>query len=962
MENINNNNKFRSFALRIIIPTLLTICLFILTIFYIIIPRVQENIMNGKREMIKELTNSAWSILAKYENDERTGILTREEAQKTAISRIQYLRYGDEGKDYFWISDSVPCMIMHPYRPDLNGKNLSEFSDPHGKKIFVEFAYIVKKQQHGFVEYMWQWKDDSTQIVPKLSYVKGFTPWHWIIGTGIYIEDVDKEINSLTNKLIKISAGIALLIALLLLFIIQQSFKIDKLRRHTEDELHQSKEKYKKLVEAANEGLMMVIDMKIVHSNKKINEMVGYNEFELDNTPINDIINENNNRDILKLFKNDRLKDGQFEINLKSKNGETIEVLMVVSSMDFFDQKGYIIVVRNITVEANALSFNIDYKKLINTLNFGLFRISLDYKGRFINANETAVQIFGYNNFNEISKIHVLDMFNSEEDRKHIRNLLLKNGYVKEKILKLIKKDGTAILASISIVLLNRESGQAVLCDGIIEDITDKETDKMETLDLIAELQNQKLYAYSSVKDFIKQPVSIDLNAPIGKALSLITKSKKDEILITKDDIHFVGILTKSDFISRVLLMNLNLDNPVYIAMTSPLVNASENILLNEAILLAQKNNIKRLVIKNENDSFKGILNINDILFSVQNSLSILKHQIENADTDDEIVLCQKRLIQLIRPYIESDVNAKFITKITSSFADDITRRLIELAINEIGEPPVKFAFIVLGSVGRMEQTLATDQDNAIIYEDVSKENEDYTQKYFLKLAGKVCTSLNKTGYALCKGNIMAMNPKWCVPLKTWRNHYKTWIISPEPQNLLDAMIFFDLRTVFGDDKFVMELKNLISQTVNDNSVFTFHMANYIVKYKIAQSVGGTGGSDKNAEFYDFKNVITPLIIFARLYALKHSILDTNTLGRLKMLNEKQLISATTYEEIKWSYNYLMQMRYKHQLALIQNDQLPNNFINMKGKNEIENILLKKIISQIYSLQSLLTADFKINI
>ena len=106
--------------LKIIIPSVVSILLFIVTIFVFVIPRVQDNIMNGKREMIKELTNSAWSILSKYENDEQAGLILRQEAQKTAASRIEYLRYGEENKDYFWITDQHPNMIMHPYRKDLS--------------------------------------------------------------------------------------------------------------------------------------------------------------------------------------------------------------------------------------------------------------------------------------------------------------------------------------------------------------------------------------------------------------------------------------------------------------------------------------------------------------------------------------------------------------------------------------------------------------------------------------------------------------------------------------------------------------------------------------------------------------------------------------------------------------------------------------------------------------------------
>ena len=147
------------------------------------------------------------------------------DAQQKAIAEIKQIRYGEEMKDYFWITDMQPNMIMHPYRSDLDGKSLNDFKDPHGKRLFVEFVNVVKKDEQGYVDYMWQWKDDSLRIVPKLSYVKLFKPWGWIIGTGIYIEDVKKEIKALTQKLIWISIGISVLIALLLLFISQQSLK-----------------------------------------------------------------------------------------------------------------------------------------------------------------------------------------------------------------------------------------------------------------------------------------------------------------------------------------------------------------------------------------------------------------------------------------------------------------------------------------------------------------------------------------------------------------------------------------------------------------------------------------------------------------------------------------------------------------------------------------------------------------
>jgi signal transduction histidine kinase len=118
-----------------------------------------------------------------------------------ALTRLKGLRYGPEGKDYFWINDFGPKMVMHPFRPDLDGKDLSDFKDPQGKPLFVEFVKVCRDQGLGFVEYMWQWNDDQTRIVPKISYVQAFAPWGWIIGTGMYINDVGEELAGIRNSL-----------------------------------------------------------------------------------------------------------------------------------------------------------------------------------------------------------------------------------------------------------------------------------------------------------------------------------------------------------------------------------------------------------------------------------------------------------------------------------------------------------------------------------------------------------------------------------------------------------------------------------------------------------------------------------------------------------------------------------------------------------------------------------------
>lgn len=141
----HNSIPIRTLPLRIIIPVALTLILFMLTIFLLIIPLLEKNMMDGKRETIMHLTETAWSTLAQYHDQACQGLITQEAARKMAIGHLAQLRYGSDLKDYFWINDMAPVMIMHPYRPDLVGKDIAGFEDPAGKRLFVDVVNMVKE-------------------------------------------------------------------------------------------------------------------------------------------------------------------------------------------------------------------------------------------------------------------------------------------------------------------------------------------------------------------------------------------------------------------------------------------------------------------------------------------------------------------------------------------------------------------------------------------------------------------------------------------------------------------------------------------------------------------------------------------------------------------------------------------------------------------------------------------------
>jgi methyl-accepting chemotaxis protein len=190
--------------------------LMLMSAFFYLIPLVEQKLMDEKRNATKDVLDIAYTLIAAYDHKVVNKEMTREQAQKNALTLIEQLRYRDN--DYFWINDLEPIMLMHPNFPELDGKNLSKDQDPTGKYLFVEMVNICKEKGEGFVTYMWP-KPGTTEPVPKLSYVKLFKPWGWIVGSGIYFDDVQVEISRMRWNII-ISTLISVFIVLIFTYFV----------------------------------------------------------------------------------------------------------------------------------------------------------------------------------------------------------------------------------------------------------------------------------------------------------------------------------------------------------------------------------------------------------------------------------------------------------------------------------------------------------------------------------------------------------------------------------------------------------------------------------------------------------------------------------------------------------------------------------------------------------------------
>ncbi|MBN1533983.1 MAG: cache domain-containing protein [Spirochaetes bacterium] len=265
-----------SIVFKIILPGFITITLFIIAIYLIAIPRIEEDYLDSKKEMVQELTRTVWNLLKEYESRVQSGELTRGDAQQRAIKRIRNLRYGKMNREYFWINDMHPNMIMHPYRTDLEGKDISDFADPRGKRLFVEFVKVVREHNSGFVMYMWQLHDKSDLIVPKLSFVMGFAPWGWIIGTGIYIEDIRERIAAIRDSLNKVFFIIFLCLTVISVFIITQGILGEKRRRQAEGALLKSEQLLRNIVEFLPDATLVIdSNEQIIAWNKSLEQITG---------------------------------------------------------------------------------------------------------------------------------------------------------------------------------------------------------------------------------------------------------------------------------------------------------------------------------------------------------------------------------------------------------------------------------------------------------------------------------------------------------------------------------------------------------------------------------------------------------------------------------------------------------------------------------------------------------------
>ncbi len=965
-----HSETWTRFFLRIILPTLLAIILSVGAVYMVIIPSFTSSFIDGKKEMIRQLTNSAWSIMDLYHREEIAGRLSSEEAKARALSALESLRYGEQNRDYFWITDNTPTLLMHPYSKELVGVDLSEFEDVAGKKIFQEIKNTVSQQESGFIDYSWIKKYTEELNAPKLSYVKRFTPWQWIVGTGVFLDDVERKTARITQRLSRLSLIAVSMITLLLLYVGRQSYVIERQRKRAEIDLTISRKKYKRLVETATDPILMFFNGRCIYSNKPVWSLLQYSQFELERIAAHDLfasdIPPQEKEEATLSPQNYYYREGKHEVTLRSKDGNHIPAHLFVSKMDLDGKEAVVMNIRDISgakrAERELGESQEKYKLLTGRLDIGVFRLKAEKRLKLIEANPATLKLFDIED--DISEIYLEDILKRNKVFSNIYDIVLREGYVKKKALNL-KNERRSISISLSLVVARDSEGHPLYCDGIIEDVSEQSKKEQERENLIVELQTSLLFLNQPLYHVPGEFVACDFDVSIAEAAEFMVTSDSNSLLVRDQAGEINGIVTDMALREKVVADRLSYDTPVWEVMSSPLIFIDDSALIFEASMLMEERGVKHLVVKDSKGEITSVISNEDLLNVHRYSSTFLINEIGDARSVEEVIGCQKRLPRIIKALVDSGAHARNITRIITTVSDAILVRLIDFAIEEMGEPPTRFAFISLGSEGREEQTLATDQDNAIIFEDVAEQESESVFAYYLAFSEKVCTWLDQAGYDFCKGNVMAMNPKWCQPVSKWKENFSYWITEARPKDLMEVSIFFDFRCMYGDKSFTEELREHITTRVANRDAFFYQLAQNALLFRLPVDFFGnisveSGGEHPNT--FNIKHAIALVVGYARIYAINFGLDDTNTLHRLDLLWDRDFVGRIEHEEICEAYNYLMQIRFKHQITMMDQGLAPDNHISLEELNYMEKSVLKKIFSQVGTLQKRLNAIGKVEI
>lgn len=474
----------------------------------------------------------------------------------------------------------------------------------------------------------------------------------------------------------------------------------------------------------------------------------------------------------------------------------------------------------------------------------------------------------------------------------------------------------------------------------------------------------------SKVKTLLtREAVMITKYETIQSAAKTMAEENVSAVLITdpeidteEEDNDFVGIITDRDLCTKVLACGLNFETPVSEVMSTELISLDHNAYVFEAMLMMLRYNVHHLpVLRNKQPI--GVLEVSDIVrYESQNSLLFVSSIFQQQTIEDLVILSTQLKDCFIR-MVNEDANSHMVGSAMSEIGRSFKQRLLELAEEELGPPPVPYCFLALGSMARDEQLIVTDQDNAIILD--NDYNEEEHGEYFKALSAFVCDGLAACGYTYCTGDIMATNPEWRKTQSEWEECFADWIDNPNPKALLNSSIFFDLDGVYGRIKWAEQLNGFIVRRARKNNRFLACLARNALNRTPPLGFFKSFVMEKDGQHKNSINLkrrgTAPLADLIRVHALAVGSRSQNSFERLDDIIDAGILPQGRAQDLRDAMEFISTVRIRHQAIDVESKIEPDNNIEPDNLSDFERRNLKDAFQILSNAQNFLKFRYQAN-
>lgn len=476
---------------------------------------------------------------------------------------------------------------------------------------------------------------------------------------------------------------------------------------------------------------------------------------------------------------------------------------------------------------------------------------------------------------------------------------------------------------------------------------------------------NQESALFLPVKNFCNRALmTCSIDSPVVEAAALMRNRDISSIIVV-DRGEPVGIFTDRDLRNKVIAPGKNPDSLVARdIMSAPLIVVNEDDFLFEALYRMSRHRIHRVCVVNADGRLTGVITDSDILNLQTRSPQKVLREIEEASDIKDLARMHLQIQDLVLHLFGIGAETPDLVTMIAHLNDHLLIRLIEiLRAEKFPDLTDRFAFVVLGSEGRREQTLTTDQDNAIIFAD-NLSTEEMSQIEAFSHA--LIDALIGIGVPPCPGGIMAKNPFWRRSLSEWTKHVLNWMSTPTPENIMNGSMFFDIRTLYGDPSFEQKLKSRIAEQLQRTPMFLAHTAANILSFKTPLSWFGRIKTFKKGVHrgqIDIKKAgIFAVTEGIKVLALEADLLRDGTQERLQGLAKAAVLTPDQALNLKEGFDFLVFLRLRSQVNAILEGREPSNFLSLDLLNRMERERLKLALTEVQSFQDVLKRHFQLDV